>query len=176
MRTKLAIAFACLVATGCSMMPYEEDFACEKNATFGKCVSVGGAYEEAVTGKPQGKVITKDGVEEGDDSPESDDRHSQSEDDLLVSSEDAAYAGYRTELYTQLRSLVAQPETPMVRKAEQNRTLILSYSPDNQSNRLYMPRYIYSIHRSAEFVMGQYKLEQDPSMRLLKEFLRDEEK
>jgi len=174
MRIKIFMTLFCLAfASGCSMMPYEEDFACEKNATYGKCVSVGGAYEEAVTGEPQGRIITKDGVQEvGESEVATPDHHA----DEVISNEDVAYAGYRAELYTQLRDLVAEPETPMVRKAEQNRTLILSYSPQGQQHRLYMPRYIYSIHRTAEFVMGQYKLEQDPSMRLLKEFLSDEEK
>lgn len=175
----MAIRFLIMIlfvfVSGCSLMPYEENFACEKDRTFGKCVSVEGAYEEAVTGTPQGRIITKDGVQDVDDAVELNNIH-PSNVQAMLASEDAAYTSYRQELYTQLRDLVSEPETPMIRKAEQNRTLILSYSPEQQKNRLYMPRYIYSIHRSAEFVLGQYKLEQDPSIRLLQEFLRNEEK
>lgn len=156
---------AALLAGGCSLMPYEEEFACEGDGTYGKCVSVQGAYDEAVTGKPQGRVITKEGV--SDDEP----AHEPPTPAGVPGSDQSAYADYRQEQYRELRELIAQPETPMVRQAVQNRTLILSYSPTTQRDRLYMPRYIYSIHKAAEFVMGQYQLNADPTMYQIQQFL-----
>lgn len=162
------LAASIVFMSGCSLLPYEEDFACQRNATYGKCVSVEGAYEEAITGVPQGKVIRKEGVS---DEPLANTKRADNRDDHTDDPEMAAYAGYRAELYTQLRNLVAEPETPMVKQPVQSRTLILSYSPHNTRDRLYMPRYVYSIHRPAEFVMGQYRLETDPSMRMIRDFL-----
>jgi len=169
-----AILLAVMVMCGCSWMPYEEEFACSRNPTYGKCVSVEGAYEEAVTGVPQGKVITKDGVSDKDT-----DNGKANKSTATIStpaSEEIAYGNYRTELYSQLRQLVAAPETPMVKKPVESRTLILSYSPNQKKDRLYMPRYVYSIHETAEFVMGQYRLDTDPSIRQIHDFLNHDAK
>ena len=47
--------------SGCSILiPYDEKFACEGNAEYGKCTSVSGAYDESVTGNPSGPTIRND--------------------------------------------------------------------------------------------------------------------
>lgn len=154
------------ISTGCSVLPYEENFACSRNPTYGKCVSVEGAYDEAVTGVEQGAVITQKGAQKS--KPKSKASADSKSDD--VKNPDS-YSSYRNEQYDQLRSLIAEPQTPMVRKATESRTLILSYSPKLQRDRLYMPRYVYSIHKPAEFVLGQYLLEEESIDLQLEEFL-----
>ncbi len=44
----------------------------------------------------------------------------------------------------------------MVRAPQTVRTLILSYEKRDDSSRLYMPRYVFSISEGPSFVLGQY--------------------
>jgi len=53
--------------SSCSIMPYNDKFACEGEAEYGKCTSVSGAYHEAVTGESAGRSI-KQGDNRDDDS------------------------------------------------------------------------------------------------------------
>lgn len=171
---KLLTAALVLACAGCSWLPYEEDFACSRNTTYGKCVSVEGAYAEAVTGESHGDVITKDGVQPAKKDKKDKKARAQQEAEelgLVTQSEQVVYEDYRTKLYTQLRDLISEPQTPMVKPPKEDRTLILSYSPNGDHRRLYMPRYVYSIYEEAEFVMGQYRLQEDPTMTQLYEFL-----
>lgn len=158
-----------MVTSACSVLPYEEEFACSRNRTYGKCISVEGAYDEAVTGIEQGSVITKDGAQPIKPSKKST-KVIADPDQPIPESE--TYSNYRAEHYDQLRALVSAPKTPIVKKPVEARTLILSYSPSSQKNRLYMPRYIYSIHQPAEFVLGQYLLESQENSLDLSEFLQ----
>lgn len=155
------------VLAGCSVLPYEEDFACSRNSTYGKCTNVEGAYNEAITGVSSGATIGKDGVMK---EKKKSNKKIKTADDSMIS-EGAAYSNYRSEMYTQLSKLVAAPETPIVKKAVETRTLIMSYSPNARKDRLYMPRFVYSIHQPAEFVIGQYRLESDPSMKQISDFI-----
>lgn len=166
---KILTVLIALTTTACSILPYEEEFACSRNQTYGKCVSVEGAYDEAVTGIEKGSVITKDGVKH---TKEKKSKKSRPIDSSTPISESETYSNYRSEHYDQLRALVSAPKTPIVKKAVEARTLILSYSPNTQKNRLYMPRYIYSIHQPAEFVLGQYLLENQEDSLDLTEFLK----
>lgn len=167
---KILILGLTILISACSILPYEEEFACSRNKTFGKCISVDGAYDEAVTGNEQGSVITKDGV-----------KPNKAKKAVKVSAQDQqipeseTYRNYRSEHYDQLRALVSAPKTPIVKKAVEARTLILSYSPNSQRNRLYMPRYVYSIHQPAEFVLGQYLLESQEDSLDLSEFLQSKQ-
>lgn len=168
MKIKALILFLVLAALGgCSVLPYEEDFACSRDATYGKCTNVEGAYNEAITGVSAGDTIGKKGVIK--DKKKSNKKSKSTESDVVT--EGAAYSNYRSEMYTQLSKLVAAPETPIVKKAVETRTLIMSYSPNARKDRLYMPRFVYSIHQPAEFVIGQYRLESDPTMKQINEFI-----
>ena len=166
------LAVVAILMSACAALPYEEDFACTRNPTYGKCVSVEGAYEEAVTGVSQGHTIYKEGINESKDRKLAKKSKKAEQSKPVAPSEEVAYSNYRTELYTQLEQLTAAPKTPVVQRAIERRTLILSYSPTSQRDRLYMPRYVYSIHQPAQFVLGQYRLENDPSLRDISDFLQ----
>lgn len=156
---KLSFIVCVLSLSACSILPYEENFACQGDRTYGKCTDVEGAYHEAVTGEPLGAPIGKDGAIK---QPKK--AAAKTKDKLMRKAEAETYQNYRAEMYDQLQALTAAPKTPLVKKAVEVRTLVLSYSPNSQKDRLYMPRYIYSIHKPAEFVLGQYLLEnQDES-------------
>lgn len=152
----LIITTAAIIAlSGCSILPYEENFACNADRTFGRCTDVEGAYHEAVTGEPMGEIIGQDGaIKETKKAKKS----AKSKDKLMKKTEVETYENYRAEMYDQLKVLTVAPKTPMIKKAVEVRTLLLAYSPSSQKDRLYMPRYVYSVHKPAEFVLGQYLL------------------
>ena len=165
-KTLLIILFLGLFSCS-SILPYEEDFACNRNPNLGKCVSVEEAYNEAITGvSSKGQIITDDGLK--------DEASAKGENPRAQDTEKQAYQTYRTALYQQLQRLIANPETPVIKNAQQVRTLILSYSPENQPQRLYMPRYVYSISKGAEFVLGQYRLQDEGGLKTFADFINQE--
>ena len=149
----LIIALA-LVCSACGTMPYREDFACALKDDYGKCINVAGAYLEAVTGieshapslRNKGRSVTPiDASRVG----------GQHQQDVQTGSIEA-YAAYRRALYSELEALLAAPETPMLRAPRTIRTLILSYEKPDDSKRLYMPRYVFTVVEEPAFVLGQY--------------------
>tara|TARA_Y100001001_G_scaffold164783_2_gene198836 strand:- start:7535 stop:8110 length:576 start_codon:yes stop_codon:yes gene_type:complete len=168
----LNLCIVTLMVSGCSLVPYENEFSCQLEDNYGKCINVESAYEEAVTGVEQYPHMQK-----------ASDRNRQARDERAVSGssrvkeqpigarqttktpetavqviapEPSAYSGYRDAVYDQLGSLVAQPRTPMIKPPRAVRTMILPYSSELKKDRLYMPRFIYSIVDEPRFVMGQY--------------------
>ncbi len=129
-----------LVLSGCSwLVPYDEEFSCKLKDNYGKCVSVEQAYEEAVSGEDiypdMGKGKDESAGKKAVKSP---------------------YTQYRSALYQELKELVDDPETPMLRPAKTIRTLIIPYSAKNQKKTLYGTRYVYSIIDDPVFVLGEY--------------------
>jgi len=163
------ISLLCLVvaASGCSITPYRNDFACALQDDYGKCIDVQGAYNEAVTGKDSGAprlsrkgdqvepTTTPSGVVM---SPTSGRGNPQTSGDttMAVSPNTDEYGAYRTAVYQQMRGMLTTPTTPMVRPATTVRTLIISYANRQDRSRLYMPRYVFSISEGPQFVMGEY--------------------
>ncbi|KAB0981071.1 type IV conjugative transfer system protein TraV, partial [Cronobacter sakazakii] len=59
--SKIALLFiGSTFLTGCSLLPYHNDFACKLEDGYGKCISSDAAYEEATTGVDMGHAITED--------------------------------------------------------------------------------------------------------------------
>lgn len=138
-----------LLLSGCAplgalMSPYSEKFAC-KNDDHGQCIHPERAYEDARAGvrsKSQAQV-TNDPVllkERSDRSPRGRDQ--------------SGYGDYRASLYRELQGLIDAPVTPMLRPARTIRTLILPYADRQRPDRLYMPRFVYSILDRPEWVIG----------------------
>lgn len=149
------------MVSGCSILPYETEFACEKNLNLGKCISVEEAYSEAVTGVETAPRINSE-----------DNEDTEKKEVKAVLSEPpkkAAYESYQDVMFNELSGLIKQHDTPLVRPAKQYRTLILSYSVDEM---LFMPRYVYGIEKKTEFVLGQYLLKSDPELASLESFMK----
>jgi conjugal transfer pilus assembly protein TraV len=151
------IAFVPL--TGCStvgslMVPYSEKFSC-KNPDHGQCIHPEQAYEDAVAGRTprsdpavtRDKALLQDGVMAmpAAMAPKSDGKPVA-----------GGYAGYRDSLYRELQGLIDQPETPMLKPVQAVRTLVLPYADRQRPDRLYMPRYVYSILERPSWVVGGY--------------------
>jgi len=177
---------------GCSiLMPYDEKFACEANAEFGKCTNVEGAYSEAVTGKPSGPTIRNndDGDVyldyEGMDENEFDfsvkskrtaqmvtgDAGFEENNDIKKASNkkpnqmEDPYLVYKNSVYRELSGLINLPnKTPMVKQPTQVRTLVLSYATESHHKPLYMPRYVYFMLEDYIWVMNGRLLDQKNHM------------
>nr|WP_254515217.1 TraV family lipoprotein [Novosphingobium sp. G106] len=130
------------------MSPYSETFSC-KNSDHGQCVDPAQAHDDAVAGAPSrsNPAVTRDKALIGGN-PASKDRRAKRA--------GAPYAGYRDSVYRELQGLIDAPETPMLRQGRTVRTLILPYADRGRPDRLYMPRYVYSILDRPQWVVGDY--------------------
>ncbi len=154
-----------MMSSACGSTPYREEFACSLKDDYGKCIDVQGAYREAVNGVDSGAPrLSQKGkpVEPPQKAastaraPVSGAAASDANWTSNISADLDHYGAYRSALYQQLRSMLRAPATPMVRAPQTVRTLILSYEKRDDSSRLYMPRYVFSIHQGPSFVLGQY--------------------
>lgn len=135
-------------ALGSAMSPYSEKFSC-KNSDHGQCVHPEQAYEDAVAGvaSRSDPRVTRDRTL----------LETQRKRTASVQARDAvptAYGSYRDSVYQELKGLVEAPVTPMLKPARTVRTLVLPYADRQRPDRLYMPRYIYSIVDKPVWVVG----------------------
>lgn len=147
-----ALGVAALLLAGCAplgslLSPYSETFSC-KNDDHGQCIHPDQAYADAVAGiaSKSDRAVTRaagrrahptNGAFSGTTHPRA-----------------GAYDAYRESVYRELKGLIDAPVTPMLRPARAVRTLILPYADRQRPDRLYMPRYIYSIVDRPEWVVG----------------------
>jgi conjugal transfer pilus assembly protein TraV len=143
-------------AVGSLMSPYSEKFSC-KNSDHGQCIHPDQAYDDAVAGRasrsdPKVTADRKLRRRAGGD-PAS---HAHGQPVRTSASATAAFGSYRDSIYRELQGLIDQPVTPMLKSPRTVRTLILPYADRQRPDRLYMPRYIYSILESPSWVVGDY--------------------
>jgi Type IV conjugative transfer system lipoprotein (TraV). len=131
-------------ALGSAMSPYSEKFSC-KNNDHGQCIHPEQAYEDAAQGRASHSdpAVTRDKALL---------RANQREPAGVAST----YGSYRDSVYRELQGLIETPETPMLRPAQAVRTLILPYADRNRPDRLYMPRFVYSVLETPSWVVGGY--------------------
>jgi len=153
MRAILATA-TLLGLSGCATMgslmsPYSEKFSC-KNDDHGQCIHPEKAYEDAVAGvasKSDPAVTSDKRMLRGADAEKTGRR--------AKSGADAnAYGSYKDSVYRELKGLIDAPVTPMLKPARTVRTLILPYADRQRPDRLYMPRYVYSVVDRPVWVVG----------------------
>jgi conjugal transfer pilus assembly protein TraV len=150
----LALIGYALTLSGCAtvgsmMSPYSEKFSC-KNSDHGQCIHPDKAYTDAVAGVPSRSdpAVTRDkGLLR-------DQRRVRAPDRNGVSA--TPYQGYRDSIYREMQGLIDDPVTPMLRPGRTVRTLILPYADRDRPDRLYMPRYVYSILERPQWVVGDY--------------------
>jgi conjugal transfer pilus assembly protein TraV len=142
-------------ALGSMMSPYPEKFGC-KNSDHGVCIHPEKAYEDAVAGRPSRSdpAVTNDKrlLKAHGDTPAAHDK-------APPAPASTAYAGYRASVYAKLQGLIDQPVTPMLKTPRTVRTLILPYADRERPDRLYMPRYVFSLLDRPEWVVGDYLVE-----------------
>jgi len=134
---------------GSIMSPYSEKFSC-KNDDHGQCIHPDQAYADAVAGvasKSDPKVTNDRAMLRGAQAGRGRER-ARSE------SGGNAYGSYRDSVYRELQGLIEAPVTPMLKPARTVRTLILPYADRQRPDRLYMPRYVYSVVDKPVWVVG----------------------
>jgi conjugal transfer pilus assembly protein TraV len=147
----LASLPAC-TAIGSVMSPYPEKFSC-KNSDHGQCIHPERAYEDAVAGavsRSDPRVTNDRKMLKGSAAA------SHGSTGRTRGKAAAPYLGYRDSVYRELQGLVEAPVTPMLRPGRTIRTLILPYADRERPDRLYMPRYVYSILDKPQWVVGDY--------------------
>lgn len=149
----IALAATPLLVSGCTalgsaMSPYSEKFSC-KNTDHGQCIHPQKAYEDAARGlaSRSNPAVTRDKA-----LLNTNQRHASRRD----RGDAGAYGSYRDSVYRELQGLIDAPETPMLRPAQAVRTLILPYADRNRPDRLYMPRFVYSVLETPFWVVGGY--------------------
>jgi conjugal transfer pilus assembly protein TraV len=142
------------------MSPYSEKFSC-KNSEHGQCIHPDKAYADAVAGRAsrsdpsvtRDKALLKpaqDGVRDGTHARPTTSRAQ------AKTTDPSAYQGYRHSVYRELQGLIEAPVTPMLRPSRAVRTLIMPYADRARPDRLYMPRYVYSLLDRPQWVIGDY--------------------
>jgi conjugal transfer pilus assembly protein TraV len=147
-------------AVGSLMSPYSEKFSC-KNSDHGQCIHPDKAYEDAVAGRPSHSdpAVTNDKKmlrDPGADKPMPGMAGSKAGRGRGAASPVSGYPGYRDSVYRELQGLIDQPVTPMLKPPRTVRTLILPYADRQRPDRLYMPRYVFSIVETPAWVVGDY--------------------
>ncbi len=154
-----ALLLVSLPLSGCAtigslMSPYSETFSC-KNDDHGQCIHPDQAYADAVNDRASRSTpaVTNDKkLLQG-----------QARKPTTSPATPGAFAGYRDSVYRELQGLIDAPVTPMLRPAETVRTLVLPYADRQRPDRLYMPRYIYSIVDRPAWVVGGYLVDPLPA-------------
>jgi len=134
---------------GSIMSPYSEKFSC-KNDDHGQCIHPDQAYADAVAGvasKSDPKVTNDQAMLRGAEAGRGRERP-------RGESGGNAYGSYRDSVYRELKGLIEAPVTPMLKPARTVRTLILPYADRQRPDRLYMPRYVYSVVDKPVWVVG----------------------
>jgi len=161
-RPGIAVAVLALLS-GCStlgavMSPYSETYSC-KNPDHGQCIHPDKAYADAVAGVPSRSdpAVTHDkAMLKGDAGDGTDGRSGAAAPATGGKRAPSPYVSYRDSVYRELQGLIEAPETPMLRPGRTVRTLILPYADRDRPDRLYMPRYVYSILDRPQWVVGDY--------------------
>lgn len=149
---RLTIMTSAAMLCGCTtigsmMSPYSEKFSC-KNSDHGQCIHPDKAYADAVAGvsSKSDPAVTRDKAM----------LHERGKLPRPPKAGASAYPGYRESVYRELQGLVDAPVTPMLRQGRTVRTLIMPYADRVRPDRLYMPRYVYSILERPQWVVGDY--------------------
>ncbi|MFC3052348.1 TraV family lipoprotein [Kordiimonas pumila] len=125
-----------LGACSSTFSSYDSSFSC-KNSDHGGCEHPGTAYQNALQNMEDTAAPRESGEKAGD-----------------ISGQGGSYEGYKGAVYKELQALIESPVTPMVAPAKTVRTLILPHTDRRDGDqRLYMPRYIFSVVEEARFVL-----------------------
>jgi len=145
---------------GSLMSPYSEKFSC-KNSDHGQCIHPDKAYADAVADRPSRSdpAVTNDKAllkAQGQAASASASNPPPRGIKARKAALPTAYQGYRDSVYRELQGLIDAPVTPMLRPSRAVRTLILPYADRARPDRLYMPRYVYSLLDKPQWVIGDY--------------------
>ncbi|CDT76396.1 TraV family lipoprotein [Vibrio crassostreae] len=156
-----------LSLTGCSFLPFNDESACVLEGNYGQCINGEQAYEEAVSGEEIfGNYIGEDGI--SDNEPGSIPANSESSNgelpihnDKFSHVKDKSFIRLKDSVYNEIKQMVDQPVTPMLRPTKVVSTLVLNYQSNGDKTTMYGHRYVYSILKDSEFILNQYMLKSE---------------
>lgn len=155
----------CTILAACSLSPYPEEFGCEGSTDYGACMSMSDAHRAAVTGNFKGKRLTKDGEVDVDGGELEDSNDGKKMENISAASPAGLEHGlladehsrYEAAQYRELRRLVQQDVTPILKPPEVVRTYIVAYEADfglSETPVLKMGEVIYSAGKPQWVVKG----------------------
>lgn len=162
---KIILVIGFLALNGCSLIPFADESACSLEGNYGQCINGEQAYEEAISGEEIfGNYIGEDGIVQ--ESPTESNKNGSSSEGTLHSDKfshvkDKSFIRMKDSIYNEIKGLVDEPITPMLRPTKVVSTLILNYQSSGDKTNQYMPRYVISILKEPEFILNQYMLKQD---------------
>ncbi|PBN43541.1 TraV family lipoprotein [Sphingobium sp. D43FB] len=156
----ILVAISGCTSLGSLMSPYSEKFSC-KNSDHGQCIHPDKAYADAVAGwasrsdpsVTRDKAMLKLAQDGGRDGARAAPTTARAR---AEAANPSAYQGYRDSVYRELQGLIEAPVTPMLKASRTVRTLIMPYADRARPDRLYMPRYVYSLLDRPQWVIGDY--------------------
>ncbi len=161
MKFNYLLIMVVLLLQGCSVLnPYESESPCG-SGNYGTCDNLSESYEHTLNG--DGSYI--DAMSEPEEAGESEEENGDVEvndgedepkQELVAPTEKSLYTA---NLYRELREMIDEPVTPIVKNAKSVRVMLYEYSQDG--SRLWMPRAAYFIAEEPRFVMGRYLREQE---------------
>lgn len=159
----ILVSISGCTSLGSLMSPYSEKFSC-KNSDHGQCIHPDKAYADAVAGRAsrsdpsvtRDKTMLKPAQGRVQNGAHATPTTSRAQ---AKTASPSAYQGYRDSVYRELQGLIEAPVTPMLRPSRTVRTLIMPYADRARPDRLYMPRYVYSLLDRPQWVIGDYLVE-----------------
>ena len=161
------ILLVLVVLSGCSIVPYENDFACRLKDNFGKCIGMDDAYNEARTGVEKHPKMKPASEQDNSDDGKNKGIANVEQDSSAPGTEN--YNNYINGYYKELNKLVDNPVTPMVKQAKTVRTLIIPYSNDG-GNTMWGERYAHTIVKEPSFIYGQYMIKKSEKLESIMDF------
>ncbi len=166
------VLFFSLCLSSCSIVPYEEDYACNFTDNLGKCIPMDEAYNEAVTKKEKYSKLRPASEQDEDEEGNKKAVRVLKPESELQRDLNLGLDLYTENYYNELNNLIVDPVTPLVKQAKTLRTLTLPYSGENARS-MYGERYIYTIVAEPSFVMGQYLIKDDKKLETLMPFKQE---
>lgn len=143
-RSVLIMIFGFLALSGCSILPYENEFSCRTD-NYGRCVTSTEAYNASLNGRDaNGPPVNKD------EFPTNSTAVAQLEN---FSQREQALRDYQSRRYKELSGLIEAPHTPMLTPPKTIRALILPYSPSSSEGALMMPRFVFVMVEQPTWVL-----------------------
>lgn len=159
----ILLSFSLALLCGCQALfnPFHSDFQCPETDK-GKCISVTGAYEEAVRASGdngyRSPLILEPPPEDTNTR-----RNAPAGGKVVVASLTTMTPSERTyqdATYDKLTRLIKKPVAPVVAPPDVVRVLILPYK-GSSGDELFMPHYDYFMASSPKFIVGDYLVDKE---------------
>lgn len=151
--TRLLIIAGLSAISACSIVnPYENDFSCP-DTFHGKCISVTGAYGDALMQKAESNAEKgMDTCIGGDCKDYYNETRSSDPEQQGGTVEDRNYNAYRTALYARFDKLLREPKTPVVAPPKVMRILFRPYK--GSDGEFHMPGYVYFFADDPKWILA----------------------